>query len=156
MKLFAVTENYKGRCCHWYVSWRKQELVDVPIRMREFFTKEEVAVFRRFARRRMRITVTPMPAVLPALSFEQRVEQAGWMPSAIDFNAEFDVNADAEFSVSCFEEGIRNPELRAIEAALAELEKEGKIESSLDDRTGVRRYWPTRKGLRAEKEGEIE
>jgi hypothetical protein len=142
MKLFAITESYEGRLVHWFVSWRKQELADVSVRRQEFFTKEEVAVFRRFARRRMRITVTPMPAVLPALSFEQRVEQAGWMSWAIDFNAEFDVNADAEFSVSCFEEGIRNPDLRALERAAEELEKEGRIESSLDDRTGIRRYWP--------------
>jgi hypothetical protein len=137
MKLFAITENYEGRLVHWYVTWRKRELVDVPVRAQEFFTKQEAATFVKAARRYLHIphlTVAPMPAVLPAMSFEERVLEAGWILSTLDM-------VGGDFSVGCFEEGIRNPDLRATEAALEELEKQGKIESILDDRTGVRRYY---------------
>jgi hypothetical protein len=140
MKLFAVTERYEGRLVHWYVAWRKQELVEVPVEAREFFTREEAAVLVKRARRELQahLTVTPMPAALPTKSFEDRVLEAGWELANLEVSD--------DLHVGCFEEGLRNPDLRAIEVALEALEREGKIESSLDDRTGVRRYSATPAG----------
>jgi hypothetical protein len=140
MKLFAITENYEGRLVHWFVFWRKQKLVDVPVEALEFFTREEAAAFVIVAREQLQIphlTVAPMGA-LPAKSFEDRVIEAGWELSILE--------VCADLHVGCFEEGVRNPDLRAIEAAFTELERTGVVESSLDDRTGVRRYRATEKG----------
>jgi hypothetical protein len=80
MKLFAVTESHKGRLVHWYVSWRKQELVDIPATMQEFFTKQEATTFVEFARRKLnipRLTVAPAPLVVPAKSYENQNIELG-------------------------------------------------------------------------------
>ena len=151
MKLFSVLEVYKGRRCHWYVAWRKQQDADVPPAAREFFTEQEAATFVKFARRHLRIprlTVAPMTTP-PTKSFEDQVVEAGWKPAVME------VGFDPDFCVGCFEEGDRNPEgikhRRAVDAALKEMEKDGLIESHLDERTGERLFNLTEKGRSGER-----
>jgi len=102
MKLFAVTESYKGRLVHWYVNWRKQELADVPLTMQEFFTEQEAATFVGFAWRYLDIphshlTVAPAPLTPPVKSFEDRTVEAGEELSSLNVGV-----GDVDFGVSSF------------------------------------------------------
>jgi hypothetical protein len=129
IQLFSVTEIFEERKCHWYVTWRRKELTDIPIVAQEYFTKREADTFVKFARKHLEIQhleVAPMPALLPTETFDDQVIEAGWEP--------VDMEVNASFCVGCYQPGLYNEDKRAIEAVLEDMERSGLVTKSLEMR----------------------
>jgi hypothetical protein len=140
-KLFAVTENFEGRKCHWYVSWRRQEFADIPITAQEYFTQREADTFVKFARKHLEIQhleVAPMPALLPTETFDSQVIEAGWEP--------VDMEVNADFSVGCYQPGLYNEDKRAIEAVLEDMARSGLVTKSVEMRPVKRHQFRAARG----------